>query len=66
MQKWIKKYFSENWNEIETDIDFTKYEPISTNSSLHVWEERYEIDGKKYRLLYEIGYEGGPSIEVLI
>lgn len=66
MKEWIEKYFSETWKEIKTDIDFSKYEPISTSSSLHIYEERYEIDGEKYRLLYAIGYEGEPSIEILM
>ena len=30
MKGWIGKYFSDTWKEIETDIDFSKYEPIST------------------------------------
>lgn len=66
MEEWIKKYFNETWKKIDTDIDFSKYEPISTSNSLHIYEERYEIDGKKYRLLYAIGYDNEPSIEVLI
>lgn len=58
--------FNETWKEIETDIDFSKYEPISTSNSFHIYEERYEIDDKKYRLLYVIGYDADPSIEVLM
>jgi len=54
------------WVEAETDIDFSKYEPISMSNSLHIYEERYEIDGKTYRLLYAIGYEGNPLIEILL
>ena len=65
MQEWIEEYFKENWKEVKTDIDFTKFEPISTSNSLHIYEERYEIDDKIYRLLYAIGYDGEPSIEVL-
>jgi hypothetical protein len=66
MDEWINEYFKETWSEIETDIDFSKYEPISTVNSLHIHEEIYEIDGKTYRLLYDIGYEGHPSIELLL
>ena len=65
-REWIEKNFSETWKEIETDIDFTKYEPISTSNSLHIYEERYEINGNKYRLLYAIGCVGDPSIEILL
>jgi hypothetical protein len=43
------------WNITVTDIDFSKYEPISTSHSLHIFEEIYEIDGVLYRLIYEIG-----------
>jgi len=59
-QEWIKEYFNENWKKIETDIDFSKHQPISTSNSLHVLEKRYEIDGKIYRLLYAIGYDREP------
>jgi len=55
-----------NWIEIKTDIDFSQYEPISTNNSLHIYEEQYEIDGKKYRLIYIIGSDENPIIETLI
>ena len=65
-QKWIEEYFKENWKEVKTDIDFTKFEPISTSSSLHIYEERFEIDDKKYRLLYVIGQDGEPSVEILV
>ena len=56
----------EIWKEIETNIDFSKHEPISTSSSLHIYEERYEINEETYRLLYAIGYDGNPLIEVLL
>ncbi|MEY3501226.1 MAG: hypothetical protein RL308_2899 [Bacteroidota bacterium] len=65
MEEWIKKYFSETWEEIETDIDFSKYEPISKSDSLHIYEERYDINGTIYRLLYAIGYDEKPNIERL-
>jgi hypothetical protein len=65
-QEWIKLYFNETWNIVKSDIDFSIYEPISTSTSLHIYEERYEIEGKVYRLLYEIGYNKEPSIEVLM
>lgn len=66
MKEWIEKYFSESWEKVETDIDFSNYKPVSTSSSLHVDEERYEIDGNTYRLLYEIGSDYGPLIEILV
>jgi mRNA-degrading endonuclease RelE of RelBE toxin-antitoxin system len=64
-EEWIKKHFKETWKEVKTDIDFSKYEPIKTNSSLHVHEERYKIDGRTYRLLYPID-NTEPLIEVLL
>jgi hypothetical protein len=66
MKEWINEYFNENWKEIGTDIDFSKYKPISTSNSLHSYEERYEIDGKIYRLLYMIDSKVEPLIEVLL
>lgn len=63
---WINSYFSENWEPIKTDIDFKQYKPISTDSSLHITEERYIVDGETYRLLYAIGYTGNPDVEILI
>lgn len=66
MKKWAEKYFSEQWKEVDVDIDFSMYEPISTNNSLHIFEERYEIENNTYRLLYYIGYDGGINVEILV
>jgi hypothetical protein len=65
-KEWIEKHFSETWKEIETDIDFSKHKPISTSSSLHIHEERYNIGDKIYRLLYAIDNDGEPSVEILM
>ena len=64
-QKWIKEYFKETWKKSENDIDFSKYEPISTSSSLHIYEERFLIDGRTYRLLYAIDSKE-PLVEILV
>ena len=64
MKEWIEKYFKESWEDIQTNIDFSKYEPISTGGSLHIHKECYEIDGEKYRLLYAIG-SNEPLIQIL-
>ena len=64
MKEWIEKYFKESWEDVQTNIDFSKYEPISTGGSLHIHEECYEIDGEKYRLLYAIG-SNEPLIQIL-
>lgn len=61
----MRSYRKEEWEEIECVIDFTKLEPISIDNSLHLIEERYEIDGEQYRLLYSIPF-GGPLIERLV
>ena len=53
------------WKTIVTDIDFKKHEPISTGSSLHIYEEQYLIDGNTYRLLYG-EYSDIPLIDILI
>jgi hypothetical protein len=63
---WVNTYFSEQWEDIETDIDFSKYKPISSKNSLHIHEDRYLINNKKYRLLYEIGNTENPHIQILI
>jgi len=63
---WFDNYFKEQWVTVEDcDIDFEKLEPISTANSLHVFEERYEINGNQYRLLYAIGDTSNtPTIEI--
>lgn len=61
-----KNDFDGTWKEITTDIDFSIHAPISVSNSLHIHEERYEINGKKYRLLYAIGCKGDPYIEILV
>lgn len=57
---------TETWEEIQTDIDFSKYKPTETGSSLHIYEERYEIDGKKYRLFFAIGNDSDPLVELMV
>ena len=65
-EDWIKEYFKETWKEVQTDIDFSKYKPFKTSNSLHIYEERYEIDGETYRLLYAIEYDEDPIVEILV
>jgi hypothetical protein len=65
-EKWIEERFRETWEGVETDIDFSQHNPTSNSSSLHVYEERYNIEGKTYRLLYPLSDSGAePIIEVL-
>jgi hypothetical protein len=67
MKDWIEKHFSEQWTDVENClIDFTKYKPISTSDSLHIYEERYKIENKEYRLLYIISdLQSKPLIQTL-
>jgi hypothetical protein len=63
---WIERWTSQTWEPIETDIDFSQHTPIAT-SSLHIHEDRYEIEGRTYRLLYPISDSGAePLIEILL
>lgn len=66
MEEWISKYFTEQWEGVTTNIDFTKLTPCKTGNSLHIFEEQYEVDGEKYRLFYEISDKSWtPLIERL-
>ena len=66
MKKFIEKYFNEQWIEIDCNVDFTQLKPFKTASSLHVYEERYEVNNETYRLLYCIGDETAPMVEILM
>jgi hypothetical protein len=62
---FVKNY--EVWEECSPNIQILTFdkEPIDTSDSLHIYEEKYEIDGEIYRLLYTIGDDGPPTIEKL-
>lgn len=45
------QFHNGEWIDIQTDIDFSKYRP----KSRFINEDRYDIDGNKYRLLYNNG-----------
>jgi hypothetical protein len=62
---FMNKFFKETWEVVETDIDFSKHTPSETRGSLHVHEERYDIDNEIYRLLYSLGHDYPPIIEKL-
>jgi len=67
MRKWFKDKFNNEWEKIDTDIDFSKHIPIEETSSLHVIQDTYIIDDKKYRLSYPISDSTTkPTIEILI
>lgn len=40
------------WIEIETNIDFSKYVPINTSNSLHIYSETYLIENETYKLTF--------------
>jgi len=56
----------EVWEEIQTDIDFSKHTPTDTGCSLHVYEERYSIEGEEYRLFFALGNDSEPLVEIKI
>ena len=47
-------------------INFKELQPISVFNSLHIYEERYEIDNETYILSYAIGYDSDPKVEILV
>ena len=53
MKKFIDS-ISPKYEEIETDIDFSILTPYEMNSSLHILEYKYEINGQKYRTIKAI------------
>lgn len=66
MDAWINDYFREQWEEVKTDIDFTKLKPFKEADSLHIFEERYKVGKETYRLLYAISDETWtPTIQKL-
>ena len=62
---FVKNY--EVWEPCSTNIQILTFdkEPIETSNSLHIYEEKYEIDGETYRMLYAIGEDGPPTVEKL-
>jgi hypothetical protein len=71
IEEWDEKYGKwetiEDETEYNTIIGLTKeLEPSSTSGSLHIHQENYLIDGKTYRLLYAIGYDYPPTIEIKV
>jgi len=66
-KEWIDEYFKEQWVDInDCNINFEELKPISTSTSLHIFEERYSIDDKQYRLLYGISDDSNtPIIQIL-
>lgn len=63
---WIENLFKDEWKDIETDIDFSKHKPISSTYGTHILEEVYNIDGERYRLLFQIGNYDNPIVQILI
>lgn len=60
--KWID---IDDGESILTKIYEDKILPFFTTDSLHIIEERYEIDDVIYRLLSGIGHSGNPSVQRL-
>lgn len=59
-------FLANDFSSEYVDIDFSLYEPIEINNSLHIYEEAYDIHGIRYRLLYPISDKNAkPIIERL-
>jgi hypothetical protein len=60
VSEFVKNY--EIWEECNSNIQILTFdkEPIDTSNSLHIYEEKYEIDGETYRLLYSISNPNSP------
>lgn len=65
-KEWIENLFKDEWKDIETDIDFSKHKPISSTYGTHILEEVYNIDGERYRLLFQMGNYDNPIVQILI
>ena len=63
---WIENLFKDEWKDIETDIDFSKHNPISSTYGTHILEEVYNINSETYRLLFHIGNYDNPIVQILI
>ena len=65
MVEWINN--REVWEECSSNIQILTFdkEPFEVNNSLHVFEEKYLVDGETYRLLYAIGDNSPPIVEKL-
>ena len=64
MKKFLDS-LAPQYKEIESDIDFSKHKSYETQSSLHIFEAKYEIDGQKYRTLQAIDSDV-YSVEIYI
>ena len=63
MNAAIKREF---WKPVAHVINFDDMTPIYTANSLHIYEERYEIDHIIYRVLYAINDNEPISIDALV
>ena len=61
----VKEIQSKIWTPVDIEIDFNLFTPFDVRSSLHLLEERYNIEGKVYRLLYAVGIDD-IQVELLI
>lgn len=57
---FVKNY--EIWEPCSSNIQILTFdkEPTETSNSLHIYEEKYVIDGETYRLLYSISDPNSP------
>jgi hypothetical protein len=66
LDKWFEK-----WEDIEEQSmieivlnEAKKMEPIHSANSLHLYEEQYNIDGETYKLIYAIGDDSEPTVQI--
>ena len=68
---FLDKWF-ENWEDVDESMvdiildEAKKMEPIYTSNSLHLYEEQYNIDGETYKLIYAIGDDSEPNVQIKI
>jgi hypothetical protein len=67
LDKWFQWEKIDDQSIIEIVLaEAKKMEPVYSANSLHVYEEHYNINGETYRLIYAIGHDIEPSVEIKI
>ncbi len=67
LDKWFEWEDINDQSTIEIVLaEAKRMEPIHTTNSLHIYEEQYNIDGETYKLIYAIGYDSEPTVQLKI
>jgi hypothetical protein len=65
LDKWFQWEDMEDQSMIEIVLaEAKRMEPIHTANSLHIYEEQYNIDGETYKLIYAIGHDSEPTVQI--